>query len=172
MIESNSMQEILRLKQELMDGNYDQAIKLVSSLQTMYFDDRISLLSNFLSLAISRLIVVRVNTEYVYLSNLHELRNALIEIKNKNRQGRDSFYVKVDDWQQLYEDAVPWALLLAVETTEILDNTDVEDLKGQIDFRRLKEETLKLVRSTYTLDALEIDAYLRSLWLDRQIHRY
>ena len=40
MIESDSMREILRLKQELMDGNYDQAIKLVSSLQTMYFDDR------------------------------------------------------------------------------------------------------------------------------------
>ena len=162
MIESNSMREILRLKQELMDGNYDQAIKLVNELQTMCFDDRINLLSNFLSLAISRLIVVQVNAEYVYLSNLHELRNALIEIKNKNRQGRDSFYVKVEDWQQIYEDAVPWALLLAVETTEILDNTDVEDLKGQIDFGRLKEETLKLVRSTYTLDALEIDSYLRS----------
>ena len=172
MIESDSMRQILRLKQELMDGNYDQAIKLVSSLQTMYFDDRINMLSNFLSLAISRLIVVGVNTEHVYLSNLHELRNALIEIKNKNRHSKDSFYVNVDDWQQLYEDAVPWALLLAVETTEILDNTDIEDLKGQIDFGRLKEETLKLVRSTYTLDALEIDAYLRERWLDRQIHRY
>jgi len=64
------------------------------------------------------------------------------------------------------------ALLLAVETTEILDNTDVEDLKEQIDFERLKEETLKLVRLTYTFDALEIDAYLRSRWLDRKIYRY
>lgn len=112
------------------------------------------------------------NTEYVYLSNLYELRNALIEIKNKNRQGRDSFYVGVDDWLTLYEDAVPWALLLAVETTEILDNTNVEDLKEQIDFEQLKEETLMLVRLTYTFDALEIDAYLRSHWLDRQVYRY
>ena len=38
------MREILRLKQELMDGNYDRAIKLVSQLQTMCLDDRINLL--------------------------------------------------------------------------------------------------------------------------------
>ena len=172
MIESDDLREILRLKLELMDGNYDRAIKLITQLQKMCFDNQINLLSNELSLAISRLIVVQVNTEYVYLSNLYELRNALIEIQNKNRQGRDSFYVKVKDWLTIYEDALPWALLLAVETTEILDNTDIGDLKEQIDFKGLKEETLMLVRLTYTFDALEIDAYLRSCWLDRQIHRY
>ena len=172
MIESDSMREILRLKQELMDGNYDRAIKLVTELQTMCLDDRINMLSNFLSLAISRLIVVQVNPEYVYLSNIYELRNALIEIKNKNRQGRDSFYVKVEDWLTIYENAVPWALLLAVETTEILDNTDVQDLQEQVDFERLKKETLMLVRLTYTFDDLEIHEYLRSRWLDRQIHHY
>ena len=89
-----------------------------------------------------------------------------------NRQGRDSFYVKVEDWFTVYEDAVPWALLLAVETTEILDNTDVEDLKEQIDFEQLKEETLMLVRLTYTFDDLEIHDYLRSRWLNRQIYYY
>lgn len=165
------MREILRLKQELMDGNYDQAVTLVSKLQTMFLDDRLNLLSNFLSLAISRLIVVQVNTEYVYLSNLYELRNALIKIKNKNRSA-DSFYVEVDDWQQLYEDALPWALLLAVETIELLSDLDVEELRERIDFDPLKESTLELVRLTYTFNAIEIDNYLRSLWSDRNLYRY
>ncbi|MGL5942340.1 MAG: hypothetical protein ACRC2S_18580 [Waterburya sp.] len=98
----------------------------------------------------------------------------MIEIKNKNRMGMEnsSFYVEVDGWQQLYEDAVPWGLLLAVETTEILDNTNPEDLKEMIDFEQLKDETLKLVRLTYTFDALEIDGYLRSLWSERELERY
>ena len=172
MIESDSMREILRLKQELMDGNYDRAIKLVTKLQTMCLDDRINLLSNFLSLAISRLIVVQINTEHIYLSTIHELRNALIEVKNKNRQGKNSFYIKVNDWQQLYEDALPWALLLAVETIELLDDLSVDELRERINFELLEEETLKLVRLTYTFNALEIDNYLRSNWSGRTLYRY
>lgn len=174
MIESDSMREILRLKQELMDGNYDQAVTLVSKLQTMFVDDRLNLLANFLSLAISRLIVIQVVPDYLYISHVYELRNSLIEIKNKNRMSieEESFYVDLDNWQQLYEDAVPWALLLAVETTEVLDDISPQDLEQLIDFQLLKKDTLKLVRATYTFNPLEIDSYLRSLWSERQIHRY
>ena len=53
MIEFDSMREILRLREELMDGNVTEAIKLVSLLQTMCRQDRLDLIEGFLALAIS-----------------------------------------------------------------------------------------------------------------------
>ncbi|MGL6343311.1 MAG: hypothetical protein ACRC80_29755 [Waterburya sp.] len=171
MIEFDSMREILRLKEELMDGNFQEAIKLVSQLQAMCRQDRLDIIENFLALAISRLIVIQINTEQIYMSHLYELRNSLIEIQKKNRWGETLFYIEADNWQSVYEKAVPWGLLIAVETTEILDGTDPEELERIIDFNQLKDETFKLIRLTYSFDIYELDKYLRSNWLDRQMYR-
>ena len=171
MIEFDSMREILRLKDELMDGNFTEAIKLVSQLQTMCRQDRLDLIENFLALAISRLIVIQINREQIYMSHLHELRNALIEIKTKNRWGETDFYIEVDKWQSVYERAVPWGLLIAVETAEMLDGTNPEELERIVDFEELNSETFKLIRLTYSFNILELDKYLRSNWSDRQMYR-
>ena len=171
MIEFDSMREILRLKDELMDGNFTEAITLVSQLSAMCRQDRLDLIENFLALAISRLIVIQLDSEQINLSHLYELRNALIEIQKKNRLGEDSFYVEADRWQSIYESAVPWGLLIAVETAEILDGTDPEELKRIIDFDELKKEALRLIRLTYSFEIYELDKYLRSNWLDRQMYR-
>ena len=63
-------------------------------------------------------------------------------------------------------------MLIAAETTELLDGTDVEAVWEMIDFEQLRIETLKLVRLTYSLDAYNIDRYLRSYWSERQIYLY
>ena len=154
-----------------MDGNFTEAIKLVSQLQTMCRQDRLDLIENFLALAISRLIVIQLDRERINMSHLYELRNALIEIKKKNRWGETDFYIEADSWQSVYERAVPWGLLIAVETAEILDGTKPEELEKIIDFDELKKETLRLIRLTYSFEIYELDKYLRSLWLDRQMYR-
>lgn len=171
MIEFDSMREILRLRDELMDGNFTEAIKLVSQLQTMCRQDRLDLIENFLALAISRLIVIQINREQIYMTHLYELRNALIEIQKKNSLGEGSFYINVDEWQPVYERAVPWGLLIAVETAEINDGTDPKELEETIDFEELKAETFKLIRLTYSFEILELDKYLRSNWFERQMYR-
>ena len=62
--------------------------------------------------------------------------------------------------------------MIAVEITELLDGIDVEQLKETIDYELLRADTLKLIRLTYSLNAYEIDRYLRSLWSDRQTYLY
>ena len=171
MIEFDSMREILRLREELMDGNVTEAIKLVSQLQTMCRQNRLDLIENFLALAISRLIVIQINPEQINLSHLYELRNALIEIQKKNRLGETNFYIEADSWQSVYERAVPWGLLIAVETAEILDGTNPEELKEIVDFDELKSEAFKLIRLLYSFDLYELDKYLRSNWLQQQMYR-
>lgn len=154
-----------------MEGNVTEAIKLVSQLSAMCRQDRLDLIENFLALAISRLIVIQINRERINMSHLYELRNALIEIKMKNRLGEDSFYIEADSWQPVYEKAVSWGLLIAVETAEILDGTEPEELERIIDFDELKDDALRLIRLTYSFEIYELDKYLRSLWLDRQMYR-
>ena len=60
---------------------------------------------------------------------------------------------------------------IAVETAEILDGTDPEELKTIIDFDELKDEVFKLIRLTESLDIYELDKYLRSNWLEQQMYR-
>lgn len=164
------MKEILDLKQELLKGNFSEALRLTTELETMARQDKINALENFLVLLISRLIVMQV-VDDVYQSYINDIRNSLIEIQQRNRLG-DSFYIKVDLWQSHYENVVPYAILVAVETTELIDDTNVEQLKEKVDYEVLRNDTFKLIRTTYSLDAYEIDRYLRSLWSDRQIYLY
>ena len=77
----------------------------------------------------------------------------------------------MDKWQSVYERAVPWGLLIAVETAEMLDGTNPEELERIVDFEELNSETFKLIRLTYSFNILELDKYLRSNWLDRQMYR-
>lgn len=164
------MREILDLKQELLEGNFPEALRLTTELETMARQDKINALENFLALLISRLIVIQVIND-IYQSYINDLRNSLIEIQQRNRLG-DSFYLEAEDWQPYYENVVPYAILISVETTELIEGTDVEQLKETIDYELLLADTLKLIRLTYFLDAYEIDRYLRSLWSDRQTYLY
>lgn len=164
------MKEILDLKQELLEGNFPQALRLTTELETMARQDKINALENFLALLISRLIVIQAIDD-LYRSYINDMRNSLIEIQQRNRLG-DSFYIEADNWHPHYENTVSYAILIAVETTELLDGTDVEQLKATINYELLRADTLKLLRLTYSLDAYEIDRYLRSLWSDRQTYLY
>ena len=164
------MREILDLKQELLEGNFPEALRLTTQMKTMARQDKINALENFLALLISRLIVIQVIND-IYQSYINDLRNSLIEIQQRNRLG-DSFYLEADDWQPHYENAVSYAILIAVETTELLDGTNVEQLKQAIDYELLRADTFQLIRTTYSMDACEIDRYLRSLWSDRQTYLY
>lgn len=165
------MKEILDLKAQLLQGNFQDAIKLVNQLETMARQDKINALENLLVIIESRLIVA-MNQENIYMGNINEIRNSLIEIQQRNRLGEQDFYIPADNWQPHLENTIPWAILIAVETTEICEEIDAEQLKNKINFELLKSQTLELVRLTYSLDAYEIDRYLRNKWSEREIYFY
>ena len=164
------MKEILDLKQELLEGNFSEALRLTTEMETMARQDKINALENFLALLISRLIVIQVMDD-IYQSYINDIRNSLIEIQQRNRLS-NSFYVEAEFWQSHYENVVPYSILIAVETTELIEGTNVEQLKETINYELLRADTFKLIRLTYSLDAYEIDRYLRSLWSDRQTYLY
>ena len=163
------MEEILSLKQELLAGNFEAAIRLIAELETMSRQDKINALENFLALIISRSIVIQVS-DYLFQSYINDIRNSLIEIQQRNRLG-DRFYIAEDEWYCHYENVVPYGILIAAETTELWDDSiNPTQLRQKIDLEKLRIETLKLIRLTYSLNAIELDEYLRNNWSDRQIY--
>ena len=164
------MKEILDLKQELLEGNFPEALRLTTELETMARQDKVNALENFLALLVSRLIVIQVMDD-IYQSYINDIRNSLIEIQQRNRLG-NRFYIKAQDWRPHYESTLPYAILIAVETTELIEGTDVEQLRETINYELLRADTFKLIRLTYSMDAYEIDRYLRSLWSNRQTYLY
>ena len=95
------MNEILDLKQRLLEGDFAGAMKLTTELETMARQDKINALENFLAILISRLIVIQVIDD-IYRSYVNDIRNSLIEIKQRNRLG-DGCYIEADLWQSHYE---------------------------------------------------------------------
>ena len=165
------MNEILDLKQFLLEGNFSEAMKLITELETMARQDKLNAIETFLAILISRLIVIQVIDDIIYRSYVNDIRNSLIEIQRRNRLG-DGCYIEADLWRSHYENMVPYAILIAAETTELLESYDVEQLKEAVNFDLLQADTLKLIRTTFSLDVLAIDGYLRYLWPERQVYLY
>ena len=161
------MNEILDLKQFLLEGNFSEAMKLITELETMARQDKVNAIETFLAILISRLIVIQVIDD-IYRSYVNDIRNSLIEIQLRNRLG-DSFYIEKRLWQSHYENVVPYAVLIAAETTELLEEFDVEKLREIVDYQLLKADTLELINATLSMNVFEIDSHLRSLWPGRRV---
>ena len=163
------MKEILVLKRELLEGNFDEAIRLTTELETMSRQDKINAIENFLALMVSRLIVIQMASDYLFLSHLNDIRNCLIEIQQRNRLG-ESVFIQRHDWADTYDRVVPYAILIAAETTELLDDEiSPQQLQGTIDFDDLKFEALKLLNFIYHHSVLDIDRTVKNNWSHRQI---
>ena len=165
------MNEILALKQELLEGNFDKALRLTVELETMSRQDKINAIENFLTVVVSRLIAIQV-TDYLFLSYINDIRNSLIEIKQRNRLD-DNFYIQEDEWYSHYENIVSHAILVAAETTELWDDSITPfQLENLLDFEKLRVETLKLIRLIYSLNVVDLDRYLKQNWPEKQIYQY
>lgn len=166
------MEEILRLKQQLLRGNYEYAIKIVAELEMISRQDKLNSLETFLLIIISHLIAIQISSEgTVYMSNVNQIQTSLLEIQERNRL-IDSYYIKADGWQKHFENKKSRAVLLALQTEEICNDMTLEQLQQSIDFELLLQETLELVGLTYSKDAYEITQYLRDKWGEQGFHFY
>ena len=85
----------------------------------------------------------------------------------------DRFYISEDEWYLHYENIVPYGILIAAETTELReDSVTPTQLRQRVDLEKLRIETLKLIRLTDSLSAIELDEYLRHHWSDKQTYLY
>ena len=154
------MNEILALKEELLKGNFDKACDLVEKIEIMARQDRINHLETYLALIISSSIVIQARTS-VDFTVIEKLRNYLIEIKQYNCL-EDSFYIQEDEWQFHYARALSLGILKAIDTELLPEGMGIEKIDEEMDFRILQIEVLGLIHITNSLNACELDSYLRS----------
>ena len=154
------MNEILALKQELLRGNFDKAYDLVEQIETMTRQDRINQLEDYLALIIARVIAFTVNKSAAHLI-VDSLRDYLIDIKQHNRFG-SSFYIQEDEWTTHYQKSLPIGILKAVDTGLLPTSMEVSKLRETVNFKILQIEVLGLISLSQSLDACELNDYLRN----------
>ena len=154
------MNEILALEQELLKGNFDEACDLVNQIKIMSRQDRINQLETYLALVISQTIVILINTS-VDLSVIEKLRNYLIEIKQYNRLGT-GVYIEDDQWTTYYNNSLSVGILKAIDTGLLPEGTGISKLTNLINFKVLQIEVNGLIHLTNSLNACDLDSYLRS----------
>ena len=130
------MEEILELKEKLYQGDVQAAIAICDELETMGRQDKINTLESFLVILIVQLIKIQVENR-VTASWIESIRNSLLEIKDRNRLGKKSHYVKQGLWSEHYENKQYRAIIKA--SKEVAGGMEIKDLKAQIDNERLKK---------------------------------
>ena len=157
------MDEILALEQELLLGNFDEACDLVEQIKTMTRQDRINQLENYLALIIAYVVAISVNKSAADRV-VDSLRDNLIDIKQQNRLG-SGFYIQKDEWITHYQKSLPMGILKVIDTGLLPDSMEVSKLTETINLKIIQIEVLGLINLSFSLDALELDDYLRSRWL-------
>ena len=162
------MQEILDLKQQLLLGNFDKAIDRAIELETMVRQDKINVINNYLTFILSKLIIIQLS-DRISLNHIIEIRNALLQIQQRNRLSNRWYIEQDSQWLSLIGRSFSLALLIAAEDRELQDRLSVEEVRNKVDSQFLRIEALLLIRLTYDLNAQQIDRYLRFRWRETTV---
>ncbi len=147
------MEEIIELKQSIINHDWEKSLFLVEELEEMGRQDKINNLQSFLVILLIHLIKIQVEKR-VTKSWRNSIINSILEIQKRNRLGKKSYYIKQNDWQDSFDESLPRALIKASQ--EIFGGMDLNDLIDLIDEAMLKNITFKLLSKTYDSSALEL----------------
>lgn len=151
------MEEILELKEKLYRGDIQAAIAICDELETMGRQDKINILESFLVVLIVHLIKIQIENR-VTASWIESIRNSLLEIKDRNRLGKKSYYIKQGCWLKHFDNKLYRAVIKA--SKEVRGGMEIKDLKATIDRQQLQAKTLFLLDFTYDLSEEEIVNFL------------
>ena len=143
------MEEILELKDCLLNHQYEQAIKIVEELEQMGRQDKINNLESFLVILLIHLIKIQVEKR-VTRSWRSSILNSLREIQKRNRLGKKSQYIKQDRWLEHIRNVYPDAIFKAAD--EAFGGIEVKKIKFLVNSSKLEDTALELLDFTYTLD--------------------
>ncbi len=147
------MEEILELKDCLLDRQYDRAFAIVEDLEAMGRQDKINNLESFLVILLIHLIKIQVEKR-VTRSWKNSIGNSLLAIQKRNRLGNKSHYIKQDEWDENILNCQFEAVLGAAK--EIFEGIDYQELEKLVDFEKLTIVTNELLALTYTKNSREI----------------
>lgn len=143
------MEEILELKDYLLNHQYDQAMTIVEELEEMGRQDKINTLESFLVILLIHLIKIQVEKR-VTRSWRSSILNSLREIQKRNKLGKKSQYIKLNQWSEHLKATYPDAIFKAAD--EIFGGIEIKELKSLVNLNTLQNTALELLQFTHTLD--------------------
>ena len=143
------MEEILELKNCLINHQYERAMTIVEELELMGRQDKINNLESFLLILLIHLIKIQVEKR-VTRSWRSSILNSLREIQKRNKLGKKSQYIKSNQWDRHFDAIVPDAIFKAAD--EAFGGIEIKELRSLVDLNSLQKATFELLEFTYTLD--------------------
>lgn len=143
------MEELLELKDCLLNHQYERAINIVEELEQMGRQDKINNLESFLVILLIHLIKIQVEKR-VTRSWRSSILNSLREIQKRNKLGKKSHYIKQNEWLEHIADVYPDAIFKTAD--EAFGGIEIPELKSLVDISALQNITLEFLDFTYTLD--------------------
>ena len=143
------MEEILELKECLLNHQYERAMTIVEELELMGKQDKINNLESFLVILLIHLIKIQVEKR-VTRSWRSSILNSLREIQKRNKLGKKSQYIKSNQWGKHFDAIFPDAIFKAAD--EAFGGIEIKELRSLVNLNSLQKNTLELLDLTYTLD--------------------
>lgn len=156
------MEEILELKDCLINHKYDRAFAIVEDLEEMGRQDKINILESFLVILLINLIKIQVEKR-ITRSWKNSISNSLLAIQKRNRLGNKSHYIKQNNWNEYILECQFEAVLSAAE--EIFEGVNYQDLEKLVDFEQLIIVGNELLALTYSKNPREIFEMVDSWFL-------
>jgi hypothetical protein len=138
-------QELIDLRQSILDGRYQDALEIVDELEGMSKQAILRNIESYLVRLLVHLIKIQIEKR-ITKSWRSSIVNSIIKIKKLNlKDNKKSYYIKVEEWQEYLTESL----------NEALNEACLEVKEGIFDYKQLKnaiERQQILAWANYLLD--------------------
>ncbi|MEC4984401.1 MAG: DUF29 family protein [Oscillatoria sp. PMC 1068.18] len=159
-------QELIDLRQSILEGRYEDALEIVDELEGMSKQAILRNIQSFLLRLLTHLIKNQVEKRLTN-SWATSISDSIRQIKKLNlKDHKTSYYLKLNEWQELIEDEIEAAIDVA--SVEVFAGTYSRfQLAAMVDKERVREIAQDLLALTYSNSVKElspiVNDYLTSL---------
>ncbi len=103
------MEELAELKNNILTGKYADALAIIDELEEMSRRDIIRKIESYLIRLLAHLIKNQLEQRFTN-SWIASIRDSIRQIGKLNRMGKNSYYIKPEDWESYLEEAIEAAI--------------------------------------------------------------
>jgi Domain of unknown function DUF29 len=123
-------QELIDLRQSILDGRYQDALEIVDELEGMSKQAILRNIESYLVRLLVHLIKIQIEKR-ITKSWRSSIVNSVMKIKKLNlKDNKKSYYIKVEEWQEYLTESL----------NEALNEACLEVKEGIFDYKQLKNE--------------------------------
>ncbi|WP_041237771.1 DUF29 family protein [Gloeothece citriformis] len=149
------VQELMDLKQCILEQRYEDALGIIDELEGMSKQAIIRNIESFLVRLLIHLIKNQIE-ERLTNSWISSISDSLVQIQKLNfKDNKTSYYIKLDEWYSYIDEAIERSIRPA--SAEVLEGTlKPFQVAQQIDKSKLKQISYKLLELTYQNSATDL----------------